>query len=699
MASISPDIDTNFIPDLPMGPLNEYRKKAKFNWKRLMLILDEEASVKIKYRVWKLLENDPLFSKAKYTLSTDELKRLAAMQVNKLTELDIIPKDVINYSYRDRTKFLMSTDEALYSYSSDLSVKIALGVSLFVNSLSAMGTERHKKYYNAAWNREIVACFAITEVAHGSNTKNIRTTATYDPITQEFIINTPDFEAAKCWIGNLGKTATICLTFANLYTADGINHGLHGFVVPIRNPKTLMAYPGVIVGDMGEKIGLNGVDNGFMMFSNYRIPRENLLNRIADVTPEGSYETVLMEPSRALGAALETLSVARLGIIQESVNNLSSATVIAVRYAALRKQFGHERNGPEVPIIEYQLHQWRIFPYLAAACVLRVFAVQISGTYLKTVEDCQSESNAFEVFSQLVGEFHAIISSSKPLLTWTARDAIQESREACGGHGYLKISNLGELRNNHDASVTYEGDNNVLQQQASNWLIKQWDDKIESPLGTANFLKNRTDILRRKFEDIIKVTPVESMEFPIECFEWLICYLLDKTASKIRNFVSNGAHRFDAKNNSQVYTARDICRAYPQYVALCSFRTRFHKPDVTPELKEVLQLIYLIYSYWIIDQHMTSFCQGAFAKNPTKFVDLIRSKLLEKCGEFKNSAVSVADSIAPPDFALNSAIAKSDGLLYQNLQHELMTNPNAFSRPSWWRDILLPDPPSLKSKL
>lgn len=33
-----------------------------------------------------------------------------------------------------------------------------------------------------------------------------------------------------------------------------------------------------------------------------------------------------------------------------------------------------------------------------------------------------------------VSEIHAVISSSKALLTWTARDAIQEAREACGGH-------------------------------------------------------------------------------------------------------------------------------------------------------------------------------------------------------------------------------------------------------------------------
>lgn len=105
----------------------------------------------------------------------------------------------------------------------------------------------------------------------------------------------------------------------------------------------------------------------------------------------------------------------------------------------------------------------------------------------------------------LVAELHAIVSAAKPMITWTCMDAIQESREACGGHGYLKAARLGDLRSISDPSVTYEGDNNVLLQQTSNWLLRQWasvqdKDKTTSPLDSCSFLQNRKVILNSKFQ-------------------------------------------------------------------------------------------------------------------------------------------------------------------------------------------------------
>lgn len=69
------------------------------------------------------------------------------------------------------------------------------------------------------------------------------------------------------------KTATHSAVFAQLYV-DETCHGLHCFVVPIRDPNTMLPFPGCIIGDMGEKIGLNGKDNGFVNQKCYAVFRK-----------------------------------------------------------------------------------------------------------------------------------------------------------------------------------------------------------------------------------------------------------------------------------------------------------------------------------------------------------------------------------------------------------------------------------------
>ena len=57
---------------------------------------------------------------------------------------------------------------------------------------------------------------------------------------------------------------------------------------------------------------------------------------------------------------------------------------------------------------------------------------------------------------------------------------------------------------NHEPTVTYEGDNNVLVQQTSNWILRQWSKQqsgsgAESPLASVQFLLNGPEILKNKF--------------------------------------------------------------------------------------------------------------------------------------------------------------------------------------------------------
>lgn len=80
-----------------------------------------------------------------------------------------------------------------------------------------------------------------------------------------------------------------------------MSHGLHVFIVPIRDPETHLPLPGVTVGDMGEKIGLNGIDNGFLTFNNYSVPRSCLLNRTADISEDGKYILAIKDERKRYG--------------------------------------------------------------------------------------------------------------------------------------------------------------------------------------------------------------------------------------------------------------------------------------------------------------------------------------------------------------------------------------------------------------
>ncbi|KAF5307965.1 hypothetical protein FQR65_LT06532 [Abscondita terminalis] len=695
-------MDTSIIDDLPSGPLDVYRKRAKFDWKELKLIFERADLLKIKINVWNTLEKDPLFQKSDEELSSAEQKRIAALQLEQFRKYKFMPTNGQKSSVKDRARYLMSINEALAAAYADVSVKQAIGVFLFQNTLSTLGTQRHQHIIEAIWNHQILSAIALTEVAHGSDAKNMRTTATYDKETQEFVINTADFKAAKCWVGNLGKTCTVVLLFAQLHT-NGQCHGLHAFYVPIRDPKTLLPYPGIIVGDIGEKIGLNGIDNGFIMFQNYRIPRENLLNRTADVKPDGEYESSFSEPGKILGAALENLSAGRVGIMQECTSNLISSVTIAVRYAALRTQFGPS-NGKELPIIEYQLHQWRLFPYLSAAGVLKIFVAEITTDYLNALEMSNTDTAIENLVKETISEIHAIISASKPLISWTCLHSIQECREACGGHGYLKAARLGELRNTVDPCVTYEGDNNVLVQQTSNWLLRQWasiveNGEVQSPLGTSSFLTKHKYILSTKFNGT-KLEDVKNIKFIMDTYQWLITYILKITFEKQSRLLETTECKFTARNDSQVYKAAVLSRAYGEFVALKYYWKRLNQPDVKDNLKEVLVTIGLLYGLSTLDKHLVYLYQGRYDNN-RPLAELVKDAILELCHAVKEFAIPLVDSLAPSDFVLNSILGRADGKMYESIQAEFFNNPNAMSRPNWWREIKVDNVPNLniRSKL
>lgn len=290
--------------------------------------------------------------------------------------------------------------------------------------------------------------------------QGIQTTATFDRLTDEFVIDTPNEGATKWWIGNAAVHGKFATVFARLKLPSLESHvdadlGVHAFIVPIRSLSSHQVLPGVEIRDCGYKVGLNGVDNGALRFHGVRVPRDNLLNRFGDLAKDGTYTSSLPTVSKRFAATLGELVGGRVGLAYGSVGVLKTASTIAIRYSLMRQQFGPP-NKPEISILDYQSQQQKLMPMLASAYGFHFATEYLMRQYAEMKKTHDDDT---------IADVHALSAGLKAYITsYTAR-SLNVCREACGGHGYAAVNRFGALRNDHDIFQTFEGDNTVLLQQ------------------------------------------------------------------------------------------------------------------------------------------------------------------------------------------------------------------------------------------
>ncbi|WP_067811051.1 acyl-CoA dehydrogenase family protein [Nocardia beijingensis] len=376
----------------------------------------------------------------------------------------------------------------------DLSLWVKSGVQwgLFGGAVENLGTERHREYIERLISLDLLGCFAMTESGHGSDVANLETTATYDPETEEFVVHSPTPSARKDYIGGAAEHARMAAVFAQLITR-GENKGVHCLLVPIRDENGA-DLPGVTTYDDGLKGGLPGVDNGRIVFDHVRVPRENLLNRYADVAPDGTYSSEIENPSRRFFTTLGTLVRGRVSVGGAAAAGARVALSIAVRYALQRRQFSDPDTGVETVLLDYRSHQRRLLPLVAKSYAL-AFA---QNDLVRRMHLVQTGQN-LEPGAQRALEKRA--AGLKVAQTAHATRAIQECREACGGAGYLTENRLVTLKADTDVFTTFEGDNVVLTQLVAKELLTAYADEVRDldALGWVRFAATMAgDVVRKR---------------------------------------------------------------------------------------------------------------------------------------------------------------------------------------------------------
>jgi acyl-CoA oxidase len=527
----------------------------------------------------------------------------------------------------------------------DLSLLVKFGVQfgLFAGSIYRLGTRsHHERFLRAAVTLELPGCFAMTETAHGSNVRDLETTATFDAASKQFVIRTPSERARKDYIGNAALHGRMAVVFAQLATR-GEAQGVHAFLVPLRDDRGALL-PGVRIEDCGPKEGLNGIDNGRIAFDEVRIPRENLLDRFGSVAEDGSYSSPIGSQARRFFTMIGTLVAGRVSIAAAAMNACKTGLTIAVRYADRRRQFGPE-GRPEVPILDYLAVQRHLLPRIAATYALDFALKDLIRRYAAGGTEAAREVEAQAAGLKAFSSRHTV-------------DTLQLCREACGGQGYLTVNRLPALMADTDVFTTFEGANDVLLQLVAKGLLTEYHEEFgELRLwGALRWLAGRAATALVELNPVVtrRTEPghLRDPEFLTAALRYREERLLLGLARRLRRRIEEGLDSFAALNACQDH-AIALADAYVERLVFERFRAGVTACD-DPSLALVLRQLLALFGLWLLDRDRGWFLEKGYFESVK--AGAVREQVNRLLEEIRPHAVPLVDAFGIPDALLAAPI-------------------------------------------
>ncbi len=237
------------------------------------------------------------------------------------------------YGGQDDFAAFMAAFETIAFHDISLTIKFTVQFGLWLGSVLLLGREaHHRKYLRDIGSFTLPGCFAMTEIDHGSNVRELETLARFDPAQRTIHRHQPQFRVGQELHRQRASATGARRRSSRNWKPRRKRHGVHAFVVPLRDEQDNVL-PGVRIADNGPKMGENGVDNGRVWFDGVRVEREALLDRFGRVEADGSYHSDI----RSAGARFFTMISALVGgRISIALAGLSAAQERADHRRALR---------------------------------------------------------------------------------------------------------------------------------------------------------------------------------------------------------------------------------------------------------------------------------------------------------------------------------------------------------------------------
>ncbi|MBX9496684.1 acyl-CoA dehydrogenase family protein [Yersinia enterocolitica] len=337
---------------------------------------------------------------------------------------------------------------------------LAISISTHMISGNVMFTQsdliQMDKYHDEVNNMHCIYSMCCSEIANGTNVKNLETTVTYDHKHKKLLLHSPSFGSCKFWIGNALYSASVGVVLARL-VVNNIDHGPHWFRVPLRDKDDGILFSGINIIPVGPEGGVHGIQMAAIRFNQVGLPLDAMLQRYSSISSDGVYHSEMDQPQRYINL-FETFLQERLILLYMLIKSSAIALDITFKYSQNRI-ISHEPTCKT--LIMEPLFCQRLYPELLKSAAIMIIGKIIVRKFIDSWEN----KNSYK-------ELQIIASAGKYIGTALGLDVLRQCRLMCGALGFHHYNKIITLQNDAEAALTYAGDNSVMSYQIAKHMVR-----------------------------------------------------------------------------------------------------------------------------------------------------------------------------------------------------------------------------------